>query len=121
MNLHRYLTYAAYGWLVLSGLLHFFVDVVSQHVRGKRAPGPETDLYYGLNSAFSLGQVVFGLLGLYVASRAMAVMDATPVIALAMLAAIGWLALTLLFMEYREPRIVAAVFCALVLAAWLTR
>ena len=121
MNLPRYIIYAAYGWLALSGALHFVADVVSQHVRGKRSPGLETSLYYGLNSAFSLGQVAFGLLGLYLASRAVELLVATPVMLLSTLAAIGWLTITFLFMEYWEPRASAGIFCALILVAWLAR
>lgn len=117
----RYLFHVAYGWLALSGLLHFVADVVSQYVRGKRAPSLETSLYYGLNSAFSLGQVVFGLLGLYLASRAMEVLAATPIMVLSALAAMGWLAITLLFMEYWEPKANAGLFCALLLAACVPR
>jgi hypothetical protein len=56
----RYLTLAAFGWLTLTGTLHFAIDVLSQYLRGKRVPGPETTLYYRLNSAFALGQVLFG-------------------------------------------------------------
>ena len=65
----KYLTFAAFGWLTFTGTLHFAIDVVSQYVRGKRAPGPETTLYYGLNSAFALGQVLFGLMCLWAARR----------------------------------------------------
>lgn len=118
--MHKYIVYAAYGWLALSGALHFFVDVVSQHLRGKRAPSAETTLYYGLNSAFSLGQVVFGLLGLWVAWRAMDVLKEPPAAILSVVAAFGWLAITFLFMEYREPKLNAAIFCVLVIAAALT-
>jgi hypothetical protein len=42
--MHKYLVYAAYGWLTLGGTLHFFIDVVSQYMRGKRVPGPEATL-----------------------------------------------------------------------------
>lgn len=34
--MHRNLLYAAYGFLLLSGILHFSIDVVSQYLRGKR-------------------------------------------------------------------------------------
>ena len=49
--MHKALIYAAFGWLTLSGVMHFFVDVVSYHLQGKRIPGPETTLYYGLQLA----------------------------------------------------------------------
>ena len=118
--MHKYIIYAAYGWLALSGTLHFIVDVVSQYLRGKRLPGAETTLYYGLNSAFSLGQVVFGLLGLWVALRAMNVLNEMPVMILSVAAAFGWLAITLLFMEYWEPKLNMAIFFVLITAAALT-
>jgi len=119
--MHKNIIYAAYGWLVLTGVLHFVVDVVSQHLRGKRSPSLETTLYYGLNSAFSLGQVVFGLMGLLLAWRAMGLLSETPVLILALVAGIGWLALTFLFMAYWEPKVNVAIFCALILAALATR
>jgi hypothetical protein len=31
--MHKYIVYAAFGWLALSGAMHFAVDVVSQHLR----------------------------------------------------------------------------------------
>ncbi|TDK23766.1 hypothetical protein E2F46_09535 [Luteimonas aestuarii] len=120
--MHKWLIYIAFGWLTLTGALHFAIDVVSQHLRGKHPPGAEaTLLYYGLHSAYALGQVVVGLLALFVATRAMPLLATTPPLALALLAGLGWLAIACLFSPYWPPRINAAVFCALVLAAWLTR
>ncbi|SDR05349.1 hypothetical protein [Pseudoxanthomonas sp. CF125] len=119
--MHKYLVYAAYGWLTLSGTLHFVVDVVSQHLRGKRTPGLETTLYYGLNSAFSLGQVVFGLLGLFLAWRHIDILSQAPVLGLSLVAGIGWLALTFLFMGYWEPKLNVSVYCILILAVIVTR
>ena len=119
--MHRYLTYSAYGWLAVSGALHFAVDVVSQCVRGKRVPGVETTLYYGLNCAFALGQVVFGLLGSFIAWRAMNLLSEPPVMFLSVAAALGWLAITFFFMEYWEPKLNAGIFCVLIIAACLTR
>jgi hypothetical protein len=119
--MHKYIVYAAYGWLALTGVLHFVVDVLSQHLRGKRSPGLETTLYYGLNSAYALGQVAFGLLGLLIAWRAMPLLRETPMLVLTAAMALAWLALSVVFMEYWEPKFNAAVFCALVLAMLLTR
>jgi len=119
--MHKYLVYAAYGWLVFGGAMHFIADVVSQYMRGARQPGLEANMYYGLNSAFSLGQVAFGVFGLFLAWRAMSLLDETPVMVLTGAAAAGWLAITLLFMEYSEPKVVAGIFCALVIAAFATR
>jgi hypothetical protein len=119
--MHKYFIYAAYGWLALTGVLHFIVDVVSQYARGTRAPGLETTLYYGLNSAFSLGKVAFGLLGLYLAWRAMDLVSEAPVLLLSIAAAFGWLAITFMFIEYWQPKFNAGIFCALILAAFMTR
>ena len=69
--MHKSLAYAAYGWLTFGGTMHFAVDVLAQYARGKRAPGPETTLFYGMNTAYALGQVAFGALGLLVARRAL--------------------------------------------------
>lgn len=118
--MHRILIHAAFGWLAFSGTLYFLIDVVSQYVRGKRVPGPETTLYYGLNSAFALGQVVFALLCLWLAWRAPAVLEAGPVMALALVAAAGWLTMTFAFMDYWEPKFSVAAFGALIIAAVVT-
>ncbi|MEB1527567.1 hypothetical protein [Xanthomonas sp. WHRI 7945] len=119
--MHKYIVYAAYGWLALSGVLHFAIDVISQHLRGKREPSLETTLYYGLNSAFSLGQVAFGLLGVFLAWRARDLLSETPMLVLSIAAALGWLAITFMFMEYREPKLNAGIFLALLVAVFVTR
>jgi hypothetical protein len=119
--MHKYIVYAAYGWIALSGALHFAVDVVSQYLRGKREPGLETTLYYGLNSAFSLGQVAFGLFGIFLAWKAMSLLSETPVLILSVAAALGWLAIAFMFMEYWEPRLNVGIFLALLVAAFVTR
>jgi hypothetical protein len=119
--MHKYLIYTAYGWLALTGVLHFVIDVASQYLRGVRAPSAETTLYYGLNSAFSLGKVAFGLLGLYLAWRAMYILSEMPVMILSIAAAFAWLAMTFLFIEYWQPKLNAGIFCALILAAFFTR
>ncbi|WP_200953109.1 MULTISPECIES: hypothetical protein [unclassified Rhizobacter] len=120
MTLSKYLVYASYGWLALSGTLHFLIDVVSHAVRGKHPPGPETTLYYGLNTAFSLGQVAFGALGLYLAWRAMEIVTEPAVLVLTLLAGLGWLAITFLSMSYWEPKVNVGIFCALALAVLVT-
>jgi hypothetical protein len=119
--MHKYIVYAAYGWIALSGALHFAIDVVSQYLRGKREPSLETTLYYGLNSAFSLGQVAFGLFGIFLAWKAMSLLSETPVLILSVAAALGWLAITFMFMEYWEPRLNVGIFLALLVAAFVTR
>jgi len=92
--------------LTLGGPLHFFIDVISQYLRGKRIPGPEATLYYGLNTAYALGQVLFGLLGLLVAGQALAVLGEWPAVSLTLAAAACWLIFGLIFMEYSEPKVV---------------
>ena len=118
--MHSYLTYGAFGWLALTGAAHFLIDVVSQYLRGKRAPSVETTLYYGLNSAFALGQVLFGLICLWIAWRQPGLLAERPVVALCFAAAAAWLAITFAFMGYWEPRMNAGVFAALLIAAVLT-
>lgn len=119
--MHKYLLYSAYGWLTLTGILHFVVDVVSQHLRGKHPPGVETTLYYGLHSAFALGQVAFGLIGLFLAWRAPNIFSEIPMLAVSLVAGLGWLAISFQFMHYSEPRLNISIFCVLILAAMITR
>lgn len=109
----------AYGWLAFTGAMHFVIDVVSQHLRGKHVPSTETTLYYGLHSAFALGQFVFGLLGLWLAWRSRDLLNELPVVALSLAAAVGWLAIAVLFMEYWQPKLNTALFGVLVVAAAL--
>ncbi|AKT38520.1 hypothetical protein [Chondromyces crocatus] len=119
--MHKYLLHAAYGWLTLTGVMHFVIDVVSQHLRGKHVPGTETTLYYGVHSAFALGQTVFGLLGLWLTFRARDVLSELPVVLLSLIATVGWLAVAVLFMEYWQPRFNAVFFGLLIVAGALTR
>jgi hypothetical protein len=115
--MHKNLLYVAYGWLLLGGVLHFGIDVVSQYVRGKRAPGAEATLYYGLNTAYALGQVLFALLALLAIRHGLAVMRQWPGLTLGLAAAAAWLTIGFVFLEYREPQIVVAVFVVLLIAA----
>lgn len=120
MTMHKVLVYAAYGWLSFTGVMHFIVDVAAQYLRGKRAPGVEATLYYGLNTSFALGQLLVGALGLWLAFRSREVLDELPVVALSLLAAVGWFAIASVFMEYWQPRLNTAIFGALVVVAALT-
>jgi hypothetical protein len=113
----KYLTFAAFGWLTLTGMLHFVIDVVSQYLRGKRVPGPETTLYYGLNSAFALGQVLFGLMCLWAARRHPDLLRDPSVALLAIAGAAAWLALAFTAMEYWEPKLNMGIFAALLVIA----
>jgi peptidoglycan/LPS O-acetylase OafA/YrhL len=113
----KYLTFAAFGWLTFTGTMHFAIDVVSQHLRGKRVPGQETTLYYGLNSAFALSQVLFGLLCLWLARRQPDLLREPAVVALSVLGGAAWLALTFLAMDYWEPKMNTGIFVLLLGAA----
>ncbi|NOK15618.1 hypothetical protein [Corallococcus carmarthensis] len=118
--MHRHLVYAAFGWLTFAGTMHFFADVMSQHLRGIRTPSAETTLYYGLHSSFALGQVVLGALGLFLARRAPDLLRASPAIVISMTASIAWLVIAVLFIEYWQPKANAALILALMLAVALT-
>ncbi|HEY6773067.1 MAG TPA: hypothetical protein VI140_03770 [Oxalicibacterium sp.] len=117
--MRRHFALAAYGWLTVTGLLHFVIDVVAQFLRGARVPGPETMLYYGLNSAFAAGQLTFGLLGLWLAWRMPTALQ-WPVVALTLFAATIWLLIAWIFIGYGDPKFNAIVFAVLVIAVALT-
>lgn len=109
--------YAAYGWLLLSGVLHFGIDVVSQYVRGRRVPGPETTLYYGLNTSYALGQLLVALLALLLLQSGSSALVSWPGLTLGFGAAAAWLAICFLFIEYPQPRITMAIFVVLLACA----
>ena len=115
-----WLAYAAFGWMALSGTMHFIIDVAAQYLRGKRPPGAEATLYYGLNSAYALGQLLFGLICLWLVRRHAGALAEWPVAALALVSAAGWMAISLAFMEYREPKANAALVLVLTIAAIMT-
>ncbi|QDX24583.1 hypothetical protein FPZ54_00090 [Sphingomonas suaedae] len=118
--MYRYLTYTAFGWFVLSGTAHFSIDVLSHAFQGRHPPGRETTLYYGLHSAFALGQVAFGALALVVVVRAPHVVG-TGFLLVSAGAGIAWFAIAWVFIDYRQPTIMAGIFCVLVLACWVAR
>lgn len=119
--MHKYLLYAAYGWLLVGSTLHFFIDVVSQHLRGKRYPGAETTLYYGMHSAYTLGQALFAVVALLLIRSGIPLFDQWQGWLLGFVAAAAWLGICLAFIEYHEPRIVVGIFVVLLLAAALTK
>ena len=119
-HLHIPLLYAAYGWLLFSGTLQFAIDVVGQYARRKRAPGTATTLYYGLNSAYALSQILFAALALLALSRGLIILGRWPGLTLGFLAASSWLGICVLFLEYRQPRMTVALFAALLAAAAFT-
>jgi hypothetical protein len=118
--LHRTLTLVAFGWLTIVGTLHFAIDVVSQYLRHVRPPGPETTLYFGLNTAYALGQVLFSILALLVVRQGVDVLGHWPGVTLCLAATLCWLAFGFVFLQYWEPRVMIAVFGVLVIAAAVT-
>lgn len=80
---------------------------MSQSCRGKHAHGPQTTLYYGLNSAFALGQVLFGRMCLWAAAREPSFLRDPAIVFLSMAGAAACLTLTLTLteMEYWEPKL----------------
>lgn len=111
------LWFVAYGWLILAGLMHFIIDVVSQYLRGARVPGPETTLYFGLNTAYALGQLLYGLSGLIIALKAPEILGHWPLVVLGLAAAAGWLGISFIFLKYWEPKLMTLIFVLLVIAA----
>jgi hypothetical protein len=118
--LHGPLLYGAYAWLLLSGVLHFGVDVVSQYVSGKRVAGPATTLYYGLNSTYAVSQTLFAALALFAIREGLTAMGHGYGLALGFMAACAWFVLCVLFIEYPQPRIAVAVFGALLTGVGFT-
>ncbi|MBL8939238.1 MAG: hypothetical protein JNM69_32050 [Archangium sp.] len=117
--MNKFLAYAPYAWLTFSGFGHFLADVVSQRLRGVRVPSLETTLYYGLNTSFALSQVILGALGTWLAWRAPELLREVPLMVVATLAALAWLAITYLFMEYREPKMNAVLVLGLLVASFV--
>ena len=118
--MHTKFLYGAYGWLLFSGFVHFGIDVVSHYVRGKRPPGPQATLYYGLNTAYALGQVLFAVLALLLLQSGNPLLGQWPGLTLGFSAAAAWLAISLLFIEYPQPRIIMAIFAMMLAAAAVT-
>jgi hypothetical protein len=70
-----------------------------------------------MNSAYALGQVLFGLIGLRLPWRATDLLGERPVVALSVAGAVGWFAIGFVFIEYWEPKFMAGLFAVLVAAA----
>lgn len=109
----RFLLYLPYLWLLLTGTLHFCIDVLSQYLQGKRASSVETTLYYGLNTAYALGQILLAVGALLSVSSGSTMMHQWPGLLLGFGAAAAWFAICVLFLQYQEPRIMLAIFVAL--------
>jgi hypothetical protein len=101
--MHQKFAYSAFGWLAFSGVLHFFADVVSQYISGKRPAGLETTYYYGLHTAYALGQVLFGVLGIIVVRQASSLLRQWPMRVLCFSSFAGWAVICVQFIEYWQP------------------
>jgi hypothetical protein len=120
-TVHQTLLLASYGWLTVFGVAHFLIDVVARRTQNRQALDPEAVLYYALHATYSLGQVMFGLLALSIATSDMDLLSHPPSLLIAITAAIGWLLVAWLFMDYWEPKAVAGIFLILITAAAISR
>ncbi|WP_229521408.1 hypothetical protein [Paenibacillus monticola] len=73
-----------------------------------------------MNTAFALGEILFGLFGLVLVLQAPKLVVQWPVVTLTLVAAVGWLAISFMFLPYKEPKIISSIFVVLVLAATLS-
>ena len=119
--MHRTLLYAAFGWLGISGALHYVIDVVAYYMRGQRRGDGDAMLYYGLHTAYSLGQVTGALLALLAIGTGSDLFERTAGLILGVIAVAGWLAISIAFSGYTPPRINAAIVLALLTGAMLLR
>lgn len=115
------LTHVAYGWLIFMGVMHFVIDVVSQRLRGLRPPSVETTLYNGLHSSYALGQVLLGVLALFIVRQTTPATAPTWLLVVSAAAVALWFAIGFAFIEYREPKMMLGLFTLLLGAAALTR
>ena len=115
--MERLLMIAAFGWLAFGGTVHFVIDVVAQAARGAREPGAATTAYYGLHSSYALSQVLLAACGLLIAFAAPELLRGFALKGVCLVALVAWLAICVLFVEYWQPRLIAAIFGALVVAA----
>ncbi|MDG2522579.1 hypothetical protein P7B02_13600 [Caulobacter segnis] len=119
--MRRNLLFVAYGYLFWAGALHFLIEVVLSHLGGRLTPGPQTSLYYGLHSAYALGQVAFGLAAVLIVRAGSDVMARRGGLAIGIAAASAWLVFAFLFIDYVQPRIHMAVVLILLIGAALSR
>ena len=119
--MRRTFLYAVFGWLGVSGALHDVIDVVAQHLRGQRRGDGDAMVYYGLHTAYSLGQVAFALLALLALRTGSDLFERPAGLILGVIAVAGWLAISTAFSGYTPPRINAAIVLALLIGAMVLR
>lgn len=118
---HRTLLYIAYGSIAVTAVLHFLADVVGHHYRIAKDGGAEPSLYYGLHSAYVLGQLAFGVAGLLIVGSGSDLLSQPSGQVLSFVVVIGWLAISFIFMPYIPPRANNALSLALLVAAACTK
>jgi len=118
--MHHMVLFAVYGWLTLSGVVHFMIDVVSHHVRDKHPPGLAASQYYGLNSSYAAGQAAYGALCLWPNWNLPSALDSGFVMVLSIVSGLCWLSISVLSISYWEPKLGAVIYLALLLAAVLS-
>jgi hypothetical protein len=81
----------------------------------------DTTLYFGLHSAYTLGQLLFAVVALLLIRNGVPFFGEWPGLILGFTAAAAWLAICVAFISYREPRIVVGLFAILLAGAALAR
>lgn len=109
--------FLALGWLAFGGTMHFVIDVLKQHFIHHREFNEVTRLFYGMHSAYAASQVLFAAVGLVLLLQAPDVARGTAYAIVAFAAAAAWLAIGFAFIDYWEPKLIAAIFLALFTAA----
>ncbi|WP_369059562.1 hypothetical protein ABOZ73_18455 [Caulobacter sp. 73W] len=119
--MRKNLLFVAYGYLFWAGVLHFQIEVVLPHLDERMAQGPQSDLYYGLHSAYALGQAAFGLAAVLIVRSGSDLLARRPGQAVGLAAVAGWLAFAAIFIDYVQPRIHMIVVLVLLIGAALAR
>lgn len=73
-----------------------------------------------MNAAYALGQILFAWLALLAIRNGSRFIGQSSGLLLGLCAAAAWLTIAFVFLEYREPRIIMAIFVALLVGAALT-
>jgi uncharacterized membrane protein HdeD (DUF308 family) len=113
---HRGLVYAAYGWLLFSGVSHILIDVAAPVWRGKAAP----EHFYAMHSAYAMSKMLVGALALVAAFSGSEVFRQWPGILFGIVAGVAWLVFAFAAISYVPPKFSAALFLALAIACGWT-
>lgn len=119
--MHKIILCSAFGFLFVVANMHFHIDVVSQYLRGARPPGPATSKYYGMNAAYSLGQMIFAALAISIIRSDSDYLSRRGGQSFSIASVAAWLAFCFVFIEYTPPKINLAIVLALLIGAALVR